>query len=110
MIKFKQIAVAAALAGTFAVAHADPVSITTPNGVVNGITAFDWAPSPVLAQGGNQAFVWAGAFTGVAGQAVLTYDAAAKVTTLRLDNNGDGVSDFDLTFAGQITGTSGFLL
>lgn len=57
MIKFKQIAVAAALAGTFAVAHADPVSITTPNGVVNGITAFDWAPSPVLAQGGNQAFV-----------------------------------------------------
>ncbi len=57
MIKFKQIAVAVALAGTFAAAHAAPVSITTPNGNVNGITAFDWAPSPVLAQGGNQAFV-----------------------------------------------------
>ncbi|MCR6667830.1 MAG: PEP-CTERM sorting domain-containing protein [Methyloversatilis sp.] len=57
MIKFKQIAVAVALAGTFAAAHAAPVSITTPNGVVSGITAFDWAPSPVLAQGGNQAFV-----------------------------------------------------
>lgn len=57
MIKFKKIAVAVALAGTFAAAHAAPISITTPNGVVSGITAFDWAPSPVLAQGGNQAFV-----------------------------------------------------
>lgn len=57
MIKFKQIAVAVALAGSFAAAQAAPVSITTPNGVVSGITAFDWAPSPVLAQGGNQAFV-----------------------------------------------------
>lgn len=57
MIKFKQIAVAAALASAFAAAQAAPLSITTPNGVVNGITAFDWAPSPVLAQGGNEAFV-----------------------------------------------------
>jgi hypothetical protein len=58
MIKFSKLAIAAALAGGFSMAaQADPVSITTPNGVVSGITAFDWAPSPVLAQNGNQAFV-----------------------------------------------------
>ena len=58
MSKFAKLAVAAAIAGAFAVsAQAAPVSITTPNGVVSGITAFDWAPSPVLAKGGNQAFV-----------------------------------------------------
>ena len=60
--------------------------------------------------GGNQAFVWAAAFTGVAGQAVLTYSTATKVTTLTLDNNGDGVSDFALTFTGQVTSGSGFIL
>lgn len=57
MIKFKQIAVAAALASAFAAAHAAPISVFTPNGQVGGIAAFDWAPSPVLAQGGNEAFV-----------------------------------------------------
>lgn len=57
MIKFKQIAVAAALASAFAAAHAAPISVFTPNGQVSGIAAFDWAPSPVLAQGGNAAFV-----------------------------------------------------
>ncbi|WGM40072.1 VCBS domain-containing protein [Caulobacter sp. NIBR1757] len=60
--------------------------------------------------GGNQAFTWAAAFTGVAGQAVLTYSSVTKVTTLTLDNNGDGVSDFALTFTGQVTGGSGFIL
>ena len=57
MIKFKQIAVAAALASAFAAAHAAPISVFTPNGQVSGIAAFDWAPSPVLAKGGNEAFV-----------------------------------------------------
>lgn len=55
MINFKQIAVAAALASAFA-AHAAPVSVSTPNGTISGITSFDWAPSPVLAKGGNEAF------------------------------------------------------
>ena len=59
--------------------------------------------------GGNQAFTWVTAFTGTAGQAVLTYSGG--VTTLRLDVNGDGASDFDLTFTGNVTsGTSAFLL
>ena len=60
--------------------------------------------------GGNQTFAWAAAFTGVAGQAVLTYSSVTKVTTLNLDNNGDGVSDFALTFTGQVTNGSGFIL
>ncbi|MDP3872640.1 MAG: PEP-CTERM sorting domain-containing protein [Methyloversatilis sp.] len=58
MIKFSKIAIAVAIASAFSVAaHAAPISVTTPNGVVSGITSFDWAPSPVLAQGGNEAFV-----------------------------------------------------
>ncbi|MDB5469048.1 MAG: hypothetical protein JWR84_608 [Caulobacter sp.] len=60
--------------------------------------------------GGNQGFAWAAAFTGHAGQAVLTYSTVTKVTTLNLDNNGDGVSDFALTFTGQISNASGFIL
>lgn len=57
MIKFSKIAIAAAIATAFSVsAHAAPISVTTPNGTVSGITSFDWAPSPVLAQGGNEAF------------------------------------------------------
>ncbi len=57
MIKFSKIAIAAAIASAFSVsAHAAPISVTTPNGTVSGITSFDWAPSPVLAKGGNEAF------------------------------------------------------
>ena len=60
--------------------------------------------------GGNQAFTWAAAFTGVAGQALLTYSTVTKVTTLQLDNNGDGTADFALTFTGQVTNASGWIL
>jgi parallel beta-helix repeat protein len=42
---------------------------------------------------GDQAFVWASGFTGVAGQIVSSYDAGTKQTTLRMDTDGDGQGD-----------------
>lgn len=56
----------------------------------------------------DQAFVLVGAFTGAAGQAVLSY--AGGVSTLRLDVNGDGTSDLDIVMNGQVTDTSNWLL
>jgi len=57
---------------------------------------------------GDQAFALVGAFTGAAGQAVLTY--AGGVSTLRLDVNGDGQSDLDIVMTGQVTDTANWLL
>lgn len=57
---------------------------------------------------GNQAFALVAAFTGAAGQAVLTY--AGGVSTLRLDVDGDGQSDLDIAMAGQVTNTANWLL
>jgi hypothetical protein len=41
---------------------------------------------------------------------VLSFDGGTNTTTLRLDANGDGVSDFDLLINGQITTADGWLL
>jgi hypothetical protein len=88
MIKFSKLAIAAALAGGFAAsAYAEPVSITTPNGIVSGITAFDWAPSPVLAQGGNQAFV----------------DLANGINNGDLGLNGDSGNKFTVYSQGRLS-------
>jgi hypothetical protein len=57
MIKLKQVAVALALMGSFAAAQAATLTLNTPNGIVSGISSIDFGPAPVLAQGGNQAFV-----------------------------------------------------
>ena len=52
---------------------------------------------------GDQAFVLAEAFSGHAGEAVLSYDAGAKLTTLRLDVDGDGQADGLITMSGDHT-------
>jgi Ca2+-binding RTX toxin-like protein len=59
---------------------------------------------------GDQAFAFVSAFSGAAGQAVLSFDAAAGVSTLSLDVNGDGVSDFQLLMKGEVSSASGFVL
>jgi serralysin len=59
---------------------------------------------------GDQPFALVAAFTHAAGQAVLTYDAAANLTRLSLDVNGDGASDLDVLFNGQVTNTANWLL
>ncbi|HZW16650.1 MAG TPA: M10 family metallopeptidase C-terminal domain-containing protein, partial [Brevundimonas sp.] len=59
---------------------------------------------------GDQAFMLAGAFSGQAGQAVLTYDPASASTSLALDVNGDALADFQLQINGQISGSTGFFL
>jgi Ca2+-binding RTX toxin-like protein len=56
-----------------------------------------------LALAGDQAFSLVAAFSQQAGQAVLSYDVATATTTLSLDQNGDGVADFALLIAGQVT-------
>jgi hypothetical protein len=49
-------------------------------------------------------------FSLTAGQAVLSYDAGANATTLRLDVDGDGASDFDLLINGQVSSADGWVL
>jgi Ca2+-binding RTX toxin-like protein len=51
---------------------------------------------------GNQAFAWAAAFTGVRGQAVLSYDAGSNTTSFLLDQNGDAVADFRMLITGEV--------
>ncbi len=59
---------------------------------------------------GDQAFVFVAAFTGVAGQATLTYDAAAGRTVLSGDVDGDGRADLVLSLLGEVGASAGFLL
>lgn len=59
---------------------------------------------------GDQAFAFVSSFSKQAGQAVLTYSASNNLTTLLLDQNGDGVADFRLQISGELTTDSGFLL
>ena len=58
----------------------------------------------------DEAFVLVSQFSNQAGQLVLSYDAGANATTLRLDVNGDGVSDFDLLINGQVGAGDGWVL
>jgi Ca2+-binding RTX toxin-like protein len=60
---------------------------------------------------GDQGFVQAASLGGVAGQFVLSYSAGAGQTQLQADTDGDGVADFLVTFAGDVTGmTAGWVL
>ncbi|HYE46484.1 MAG TPA: calcium-binding protein [Caulobacter sp.] len=53
---------------------------------------------------GEQAFAFVSAFSGQAGQAVLSYVAASSCTLLRLDVDGDGLADLQVRFTGDATG------
>lgn len=59
---------------------------------------------------GNQDFTLVGAFDGHAGQAMVSYNADADVTTLMLDVNGDGVADAAIDMSGDQTGFSNYVL
>jgi Ca2+-binding RTX toxin-like protein len=60
---------------------------------------------------GDQAFVWArNVFSGVAGEALLIYDAASNTSTLSLDTNGDKIADFELIIVGAHGESEGWLL
>jgi Ca2+-binding RTX toxin-like protein len=60
---------------------------------------------------GDQAFVWAGSFTGVAGQLVASYDSGTNQTTLRMDTDGDGQGDdMVIVLTGNINSTFLFAL
>ena len=62
------------------------------------------------AQTGDQAFVLVGAFTGQAGQATLTYEAVNNLTRFLADVDGDDVADIEITIAGNIEGSQGWVL
>ena len=55
-----------------------------------------------LSLAGDQAFQFVGAFTKQAGQATLIYNAAAGITQLRLDVDGDGKADYQANITSQI--------
>ncbi|MFC3080129.1 glycosyl hydrolase family 28-related protein [Phenylobacterium terrae] len=60
---------------------------------------------------GDQAFFWAAAFTGVAGQMTASYDAGTNRTTLRMDTDGDGVGDdMVILLTGNVNSTFLFTL
>lgn len=59
---------------------------------------------------GDQHFHLADAFSGAAGEARLTYDAAKDATYVDLDVNGDKVSDATLTLLGNHLGDTHFQL
>lgn len=54
-----------------------------------------------IASAGNQAFVFATAFTGVAGQLVRGYSADSGHTTVSGDVDGDGAADFGFQIVGD---------
>ncbi|NBU28852.1 MAG: protease, partial [Caulobacteraceae bacterium] len=60
---------------------------------------------------GDQGFVQAASLGGIAGQFVLSYSAGTGQTQLQADTDGDGVADFQVMFAGDVTGmTAGWVL
>jgi serralysin len=60
--------------------------------------------------GGDQAFHFVSAFTGAAGEAVLSYLAGPDVTKLEVDVNGDGVGEMPVLIDGHLTAFSGWVL
>jgi Ca2+-binding RTX toxin-like protein len=59
---------------------------------------------------GDQAFHQVAAFSGMAGELVLTYDASLVQTRLTADVNGDGLADFDLLVNGKHLNSAGWIL
>ena len=59
---------------------------------------------------GDQAFRFVGAFSGRAGEAVLSYDAGRNLSTLRLDVNGDGQADMTVDLVGAHSIELGWVL
>jgi hypothetical protein len=59
---------------------------------------------------GNQGFRRVSAFTGNAGEMVLSFNSATNQTALTLDVNGDGLSDFELLINGKHTDPTGWTL
>ncbi|HEY9217767.1 MAG TPA: putative Ig domain-containing protein [Phenylobacterium sp.] len=61
--------------------------------------------------GGDQAFAWVSAFSGVAGQVVASYNASANVTTLMFDTDGDGAGDdMAIRLTGNISSPTNLVL
>ena len=54
-------------------------------------------------QGGDQAFTRVAGFSGAAGEMTVTFDKAARRTTVALDVDGDGVADGAIRLAGKVT-------
>lgn len=59
---------------------------------------------------GDQAFVLANAFTGHAGELVLSYDAGSDLTTISGDVDGDGLADLVIHASGDRSGFTGLVL
>jgi Ca2+-binding RTX toxin-like protein len=57
----------------------------------------------------THAFHLVGSFSGDAGEATLTYDPGADLTTLAIDADGDGKADNLITMTGDQTGFTGFV-
>jgi hypothetical protein len=58
----------------------------------------------------DQAFVLVASLDGHAGEAALSYDAGADMTTLMLDTDGDGQANWTVLLDGDQTGFTNFVL
>jgi Ca2+-binding RTX toxin-like protein len=63
-----------------------------------------------VSAGGDQAFALVGSFSGTAGEAVITYQAAGDLSRLSLDTDGDGSADIAISLVGDHRGFDSFLL
>jgi Ca2+-binding RTX toxin-like protein len=75
-----------------------------------GVDRVDLQPIDAVAGGADDAFTFVNAFTGVAGQANLTYLIDSNRTVFQGDVNGDGLADFVLAVNGQLNEASGWML
>jgi Ca2+-binding RTX toxin-like protein len=62
------------------------------------------------AKTGNQAFKVVAAFTGKAGEMVLTFDAGANTTRVDCQTDADAAPEFSLVINGHLTDATGFVL
>jgi hypothetical protein len=99
-------------ADAFVVAHAFAAGLETDQIFDFSAAENDWidlSAIDAIAGGSDDAFTLVGGFSRTAGEMTLSF--AGGITTLKLDQNGDGKADYQLKINGDVTGDSaGWLL
>jgi serralysin len=75
-----------------------------------GVDKIDVSKIDAKAGGADNAFTFVAAFTSVAGQATLSFNAGTNTTTFAGDVNGDGVADITVLVNGNVSAADGWIL